>query len=103
MQWTIQILHIVQWNINICTFHKHARELTGFAQHTRECIDFVEHAMELSQYRRYFLFRTIRVEYSFESSLMMLRKDETVGTYATGGIASLRSKCTGPGIRKTYV
>ena len=51
----------------------------------------------LSQYRRYFLFRTIRryflfqtsrVEYSFVTSLMMLRKDETVGTYATGGIAS---------------
>ena len=57
----------------------------------------------VSQYRRYFLFRTIRVEYSFESSLMMLRKDETVGTYATGGIASLRSKWTGPGISKMYV
>ena len=28
----------------------------------------------LSQYRRYFLFRTIRVEYSFVTSLMMLRK-----------------------------
>ena len=32
------------------------------------------------------------------SSLMMLRKDETVGTHATGGIASLRSKWTGPGL-----
>ena len=45
----------------------------------------------VSQYRQYFLFRTIRVEYSFVTSLMMLRKDETVGTYATGGIEPLRS------------
>ena len=49
---------------------------------------------QLSQYRWYFLFRTIRVEYSFVTSLMMLRKEETVGTYATGGIAYLRSKWT---------
>ena len=34
---------------------------------------------------------------------MMLRKDETIGTYATGGIASLRSKWTGPRISKMYV
>ena len=58
---------------------------------------------EGSQYRRYFLFQTIRVEYSFVTSLMMLRKDETVGTYATGGIASLRSKWTGPGNSKMNV
>ena len=31
---------------------------------------------------------------------MMLRKDETVGIYATGGIVSLRSKWTGPGNSK---
>ena len=49
---------------------------------------------QLSQYRWYFLFRTIRVEYSFVTSLIMLRKEETVGTYATGGIAYLRSKWT---------
>ena len=42
----------------------------------------------MSQYRRYFLFRTIQVEYSFVTSLVRLRKDETVGTYATSGIAS---------------
>ena len=30
--------------------------------------------IHLSQYRWYFLFRTIRVEYSFVTSLMMLRK-----------------------------
>ena len=57
----------------------------------------------MSQYRRYFLFRTIQVEYSFVTSLMMLRKDETVGTHATGGIASLRSNWTGPGVSKMYV
>ena len=39
-------------------------------------------------------------QYSFMTSLMMLRKDETVGTYATGGKASLRSKWTSPGNSK---
>ena len=48
---------------------------------------------EVSKYRGYFLFRTIRVEFFFVTSLMMLRKEETVGTYATDGIAaSLRSR-----------
>ena len=50
----------------------------------------------VSKYRRYFLFRTIRVEYFFVASLMMLSKEETVGTHATDGIASLRSRWTGP-------
>ena len=30
----------------------------------------------------------IQVEYSFVTSLMMLSKDETVGTYTTRGMAS---------------
>ena len=34
----------------------------------------------LSKYRGYFLFRTIRVEYFFVTSLMMLRIKETVGS-----------------------
>ena len=50
----------------------------------------------VSKYRRYFLFRTIGVEYFFVASLMMLSKEETVGTHATDGIASLRSRWMGP-------
>ena len=44
----------------------------------------------------YFLFKTVRVEYFFVTSLMMPSKEETVGTHATDGIASLRSRWMGP-------
>ena len=57
----------------------------------------------LSKYRRYFLFQTIQVEYFFVASLMMLSKEETVGTHATDGIESLRSRWTGPENSKTDV
>ena len=50
----------------------------------------------LSKYCQYFLFRTIRVEYFFVASLMMLSKEETVGTYATNGIVSFWSRQMGP-------
>ena len=54
-------------------------------------------AHHLFKYRWYFLFRTIQVEYSFVTSLMMLSKDETVGTYATRGMVSPMSRRTGHG------
>ena len=54
----------------------------------------------MSKYCRYFLFRTIRVKYFFVTSLMMLLKEETVGTHGTDGIACLRSRWMGPGNSK---
>ena len=44
-----------------------------------------------------FPLQNLRVEYFFVTSLMMPSKEETIGTHATDGIASLRSRWTGPG------